>query len=144
MIGRPAPSAQPADGPAATVRATIPPVLRDEILPVLRDYFAIRANRVVAAYLFGSVARGQERPSSDVDIGVVLGSRRTELSDLDRCARMQIELSDRLGREVDLVPIDIAAPDFAIGFCATAYFSRKPTRQLASSSRFSPATSIST
>jgi uncharacterized protein len=86
-------------------------VLRDEILPVLRDYFATRANGVVAAYLFGSVARGQERPSSDVDIGVVLGSRRMELSDLDRCAQMQIELCDRLGREVDLVPIDCAAPD---------------------------------
>jgi uncharacterized protein len=111
VIRRPAPSAHPAGGPAATARATIQRVLRDEILPVLRDYFATRANGVMAAYLFGSVARGQERPWSDVDIGVVLGSRRMELSDLDRCAQMQIELCDRLGREVDLVPIDSAAPD---------------------------------
>ncbi|MFY9340894.1 MAG: nucleotidyltransferase domain-containing protein [Planctomycetota bacterium] len=87
-------------------------MLRDSIVPVLRQYFASHPRRLVAAYLFGSVARGDERNDSDVDIGVVFGChRQLELADLDRCADMQDELAGLLRREVDVVALDAASPD---------------------------------
>jgi len=65
-----------------------------------------------AAYLFGSVARGQARADSDVDVGVLLRADPPRaLPDFDRLADLQVRLEDLLGREVDLVPLSAAAPD---------------------------------
>lgn len=87
-------------------------MLRDTLIDPLRRWFAANGRGLVAAYLFGSVARGQERHGSDVDVAVVLGRRRgPELADLDRLAEMQQELSQLLQRPVDLVPLDGASPD---------------------------------
>ena len=87
-------------------------MLVDRIVPMLRSWFLAHGQGLVAAYLFGSVARGQERADSDVDIGIVLGRPfRPSLEDLDRLAGMQQELADLLSREVDLVPLDSASPD---------------------------------
>lgn len=49
--------------------------------------------------LFGSVARGEERPDSDVDLLVTLEPGRT-LLDL---ARLEDRLEKLLGRDVDVV-----------------------------------------
>ena len=49
--------------------------------------------------LFGSVARGEERSDSDVDILVEFKSRAT----LDRYMDTKFYLEDLLGRKVDLV-----------------------------------------
>jgi predicted nucleotidyltransferase len=87
-------------------------VLKVAIVPLLQQYFTTRPQGLVAAYLFGSVARGEERQDSDVDVAVVLGCHRNlQLADLDRCARMQDDLAGLLHREVDLVPLDAASPD---------------------------------
>lgn len=59
----------------------------------------MRARGVVRAAVFGSVARGEERPGSDVDFLVELEPGRT-LLDL---SGLRLELMDRLGREVDVV-----------------------------------------
>lgn len=67
--------------------------LREKILPVL---LPCGANRVA---LFGSVARGEDRPDSDVD---VLVSFREPLG-LFRLAHLQHELETALARQVDLV-----------------------------------------
>lgn len=87
-------------------------MLKDDILPELRGYFAQEADDLVAVYLFGSVARGEERPNSDVDLGVVFGSHAAPtLEQFDRLAAMQSALRQKLEREVDLVSLDAAAPD---------------------------------
>lgn len=87
-------------------------MLRERILPTLRQALRERGDGLVAAYLFGSVARGQERADSDVDIGVVLGCRGgPTIEDLDRLADLQQHLSTLLQREVDVVPLDAASPD---------------------------------
>lgn len=44
---------------------------RDELEAALRRFFERNRSDVVAAWLFGSRARGQSRPSSDVDIAVL-------------------------------------------------------------------------
>lgn len=87
-------------------------MLRDTITDPLRRWFVTNGRGLVAAYLFGSVARGRERHDSDVDIAVVLGRRGgPEVADLDRLAEMQQQLSQLLQRPVDLVPLDGASPD---------------------------------
>jgi uncharacterized protein len=57
--------------------------------------------------LFGSTARGNDRPDSDIDLLVHL-DRRLGLIGL---ARLQHELEDILGAAVDLVPDDGLKPD---------------------------------
>ena len=72
-----------------------------ERLTELRAPIAAAARRRGArdVRVFGSVARGEERPDSDVDLLVTLEPGRT-LLDL---ARLELELEDLLGRPVDVV-----------------------------------------
>ena len=65
---------------------------------------------VVAAYLFGSVARGTESAGSDVDIGILLRSRPAENLDSLRFS-LEGELERAAGRRVQLVILNGAPPD---------------------------------
>jgi len=70
--------------------------LRDKILPLLRPY----ASRIV---LFGSQARGEARPTSDVDLLIALrpSGERPPLG--LRWFELEAELAEQLGRRVELV-----------------------------------------
>ena len=59
----------------------------------------MRSRGVVKAAVFGSVARGDDHPESDVDFLVELETGRT-LLDL---SGLRLDLMDRLGRDVDVV-----------------------------------------
>ena len=61
--------------------------LQDRIVPILREHGVRRAG------LFGSRARGEERPDSDLDLLVELESGRS-LFDL---AGLELDLTERLG-----------------------------------------------
>lgn len=69
----------------------------DERLRQLAPTFS--AHDVTYAGVFGSVARGEETPESDVDI-LIHFSRPKSLLDI---VRLERELSESLGRRVDLV-----------------------------------------
>jgi len=73
----------------------------EKILAILRANEAeLRAKGVVHAAVFGSVARGEERPDSDVDVMVDLDpARRLSLFDF---ASIQGALEDLLHVKVDL------------------------------------------
>ena len=45
----------------------------DDIIASLTTTLASTSEQIVCAYLFGSVARGEQRPGSDVDIAVLFG-----------------------------------------------------------------------
>ena len=64
---------------------------------------------LVAAYLFGSQARGTGGVHSDVDVGIWLASRPTRFED----ARYALagELEGLIGKPVDLVVMNSASPD---------------------------------
>ena len=66
---------------------------------IIADYF--KTQPVVKAWLFGSFARGEETPSSDVDILVQFDHRQP--IGLLRYAGMWREIEDLIGRKVDLV-----------------------------------------
>jgi predicted nucleotidyltransferase len=65
---------------------------------------------VIAAYLFGSVARGEARPDSDVDVGLVFDRPRPRTLN-EMPFDIQDELEAHLGRPVDLVVLDGADPE---------------------------------
>ncbi len=66
---------------------------RQEILRIAREYGARRIR------IFGSVARGEDRPDSDVDFLVEMEDGRSLLD----IGGMQMDLQDLLGRKVDVV-----------------------------------------
>jgi uncharacterized protein len=74
--------------------------LLERLQEVLSRHPAVRL-----AAAFGSVARGQERPQSDVDVGVLLSPDTSELR-----AGLEAALGRAAGRELDLVVLDSAPP----------------------------------
>jgi predicted nucleotidyltransferase len=88
-------------------------VERADVEERLREAFAAdlpAARGIVAAYLFGSVARGEDRPGSDVDVGVLTASGPPPgLAGL--YLRLADELTRRAGRPVQVVVLDRAPAD---------------------------------
>jgi hypothetical protein len=66
---------------------------------IIADYF--KTQPVLKAWLFGSYARGEETPESDVDLLVEFD--HSSPIGLFAYARMWRELQERLGCDVDLV-----------------------------------------
>ena len=83
---------------------------RAAIIQTLTNYFAGRRD-VVAAYLFGSVARNQDHPGSDVDVGVILTAAPKDLAAIDVVGDMHADVEALLRKEVDLVVMNGASPD---------------------------------
>ena len=76
------------------------------MIPKIQAYLATQP--VERAYLFGSCARGEERPDSDVDLLLDRGNgvRGWEIGGL------YTDLSEALGKELDLVTVTGADDDF--------------------------------
>jgi predicted nucleotidyltransferase len=84
-------------------------VERDPI-ETLRAFFAARGAAIACAYLFGSAARGAARRGSDLDIAVLLPE--TPPATLEGLAfDLAGEIERLLGRPVDIVVLNRAAPD---------------------------------
>ena len=74
--------------------------MSDAMIHTICDYFATQP--VLKAWVFGSYARGEETPESDVDILVKFDHNHADIG-LMRYARMMLDLSDQIGKKVDLV-----------------------------------------
>ncbi|MBQ9253665.1 MAG: nucleotidyltransferase family protein [Bacteroidales bacterium] len=74
---------------------------KDEIIKKIQDYFATQP--VIKAWLFGSYARGEQTPESDIDILVVFDQETGKGVSLLDHVRIGLELEDLLGIKVDLV-----------------------------------------
>lgn len=75
--------------------------LEKALLTLRTNKAALRARGVVHAAVFGSVARGDTTPSSDIDILVDLEPRKP--CGVFEFVRLQIDMSDLIGAKVDLV-----------------------------------------
>ena len=76
----------------------------------IAEYF--KKQPVKKAWLFGSFARGEETPESDVDVLVEFD--RTQPIGLFRYAQMHLDMEDMLGRKVDLVEEGMLRPAVAL------------------------------
>lgn len=74
--------------------------VKQQVLPILKEAGVLRSS------VFGSVARGEARPDSDVDLLVELPPRTSLLG----LAGLQIKLQDTLGRKVDVITYDSIYP----------------------------------
>ena len=70
-----------------------------EMIETIREYF--KTQPVLKAWVFGSYARGEETPESDVEILVVYDDSKPV--GLMKIANMYVNLKKLLQREVDLV-----------------------------------------
>lgn len=73
--------------------------MNTEMIETIREYF--KTQPVLKAWIFGSYARGEETPESDVDILVVF-DKNARVSLIGH-ATMMLDLEDLLNRKVDLV-----------------------------------------
>jgi uncharacterized protein len=72
----------------------------DDVVALLKDAEpALRAHGVAALYLFGSHARGEARPGSDVD--VFIDKDKTRKFGFDQFMDVYFLLRERLGTGVD-------------------------------------------
>ncbi|MBR6919080.1 MAG: nucleotidyltransferase domain-containing protein [Bacteroidales bacterium] len=69
------------------------------MIPIIAEYF--KTQPVLTAWLFGSYARGEETPESDVDI--IVEFDHSSPIGLFTYAQIWRELQERLGVDVDLV-----------------------------------------
>ncbi len=72
----------------------------------------LKTQPVKKAWLFGSFARGEETPESDVDVLVEFD--RSQPIGLFRYAQMHLDMEDLLGRKVDLVEDGMLRPAAAL------------------------------
>jgi uncharacterized protein len=93
-------------------RGSYNPKVRDsqEIDTQLRERLATAPPAVVAAYLFGSVARGTAGPHSDVDLALLLETSPPPTIE-GHLFDYEAELERRLGAPVQLVVLNHAPPD---------------------------------
>jgi len=84
---------------------------RNEAIAILRAHAdEIRARGVTRLALFGSTARGEAGPASDIDVVVdIAADRKFSLFDL---ASLRVLLCDLVGRETDVVIREDLRPDF--------------------------------
>ncbi len=80
---------------------------RDATIRTLRERLATEPD-LMSAWLFGSVARGTDRTSSDVDVAVLSASGSVPF---ERVSDLSAELGIDLGRDVQIVDLHDAPPD---------------------------------
>ena len=82
---------------------------KENVLNILRDHEqALRARGVIHAALFGSLARGEERADSDVDILIKLDS--DNIPDVFQYTGLTMYIEKLFPNRVDVVDVDALKP----------------------------------
>lgn len=74
---------------------------RERVLSAVRDSVLEALPDAVAIYVYGSIARGDEGPGSDVDVAVLLPPQRR----IDDPLGLMSAIAARVGRDVDVVDL---------------------------------------
>lgn len=82
----------------------------------LSGVFAAYGSRITAAYLFGSLALGQEKPLSDIDIAVLLANNMTLSAMQTIEEQLYLDLTAKLKtEEIDLIVLNRAPMSIRYG-----------------------------
>lgn len=81
-------------------------------LQAIKAFFAGQPE-VIVAYLFGSVARGQANPLSDIDIAILLDPGLESEISIERQLHFMAALEDFTDREVQVTILNRVSPTFA-------------------------------
>jgi len=81
--------------------------MKDLVDIILRDFLSAQA-----IYLFGSHARGEQRPESDIDLAVLLPANAARAAGALRLSDTALALSRQARRDVDLVNLRLASTVF--------------------------------
>ncbi len=76
----------------------------DSIVEKLKDYFLDKD--VASVYLFGSYAKGKERKSSDLDLGILHNTNIDPLKIFERNLEYALQLEEITGNTVDVVDLE--------------------------------------
>jgi uncharacterized protein len=88
---------------------TAAPITPAQVIAALRAHeAALRAAGIRALFLFGSVARGEARPDSDIDLAVEFDPAAK--MDLIRMIELEFELGELLGHRVENLPEPVESP----------------------------------
>jgi predicted nucleotidyltransferase len=83
---------------------------RSRLAALLRSELAATSRPAIAAYLYGSEARGTARESSDIDIGILFESE-PEPTLAGQPFELEARLETKLGRPVQVVALNCASAD---------------------------------
>ncbi len=75
--------------------------MNNQLVQTIQAYFATQP--VLRAWLFGSYARGEQTPDSDVDILVVFDQKNGKRVSLLKHIGIALGLEDLIGKKVDLI-----------------------------------------
>jgi len=108
------------------VNSTDPATLIERMRPILG-----RHPEIAAAWLFGSAAREELRPDSDIDVGLLLRDPATKAADVymmlgDLAARLEVVVAPRT---IDLVLLEHQGPIFAHEALIDGWLIFEPDRQ---------------
>jgi predicted nucleotidyltransferase len=85
------------------------PIAAAEVVATLRAHEpTLRAAGIRALSLFGSVARGDAGPDSDIDLAAEFDPAAK--MDLFRLIELEFELAELLGRRVEILPEPVESP----------------------------------
>jgi predicted nucleotidyltransferase len=76
----------------------------------IRPYFVGCQHEVSAVYLFGSAARGEATPASDIDLGILFAHCPPHTL-MGQPFSMEADLSESLGTPVQIIVMNDAPPD---------------------------------
>lgn len=85
------------------------PTLRAALEDARQALVDLYGDRLVHVILYGSQARGEAHPASDVDLLAVLRGAVEPVRELKRLAPLQVRLLTRYGEDVSIQPFDEAA-----------------------------------
>lgn len=91
---------------AITTNMAAPDPVLKHFRAALDEAYGARLARVV---LFGSRARGNQRPDSDYDVAVFLKEIPDRWAELDRLAELRVKFIDETGAFFDVKPYSLAA-----------------------------------
>ncbi|WP_295215416.1 nucleotidyltransferase domain-containing protein [uncultured Brevundimonas sp.] len=84
---------------------------RDQVVEFLRGHEAdLRSQGISGLYLFGSVARGDAGPASDIDLAFAVAEEMELRFSLIDQARIKRELGEALAAKVDFVELAYLRP----------------------------------